>query len=396
MEKKELFELIDRYLKGETSELENQWLKNYSNSFQETDAWDETREGSKQALLEEILSELRTSIVLPFSAPVPVRKMKPLRWAAAAAVLLLAGASTYVWLRSGHKDPDVASQSVQQIPDIAPGKEGAILVLADGTEVVLDSLGNGVIASQNGADALIRNGELVYNTTGAASGEVQYNTMRTPVGRQFTLILPDGTRVWLNAASSIRYPTAFTGTERKVEVSGEVYFETAKNSSIPLRINVVDLAELEVLGTNFNVNAYQNEESIETTLLEGSLRVSPIDRTAAAAVSPLPPLLLKAGQQAQLRNGSSKEPFKVINDPDIEKIMAWKNGLFNFEDATLEEVLRELERWYDIEVVYESEVPDIALMGKITRGVTLQGLLTALKKMGLQYRLEGRKLIVLS
>jgi len=211
------------------------------------------------------------------------------------------------------------------------------------------------------------------------------------------VLLPDGTRVWLNAASSIRYPTVFVKNERKVEVSGEVYFEVVRNTKMPFRVNVNNRTELEVLGTDFNVNAYDNEANMATTLLEGSLRVSQVQegqqpiQTAPANQS----VILQPGQQAQISFGQpTQQKIKVITDADVNKVMAWKNGLFNFEDATLEEVLRQLERWYDIEVVYESKVPDVALTGKITRGVSLNGLLTALKKMGMHYRMEGRKLIV--
>lgn len=318
------------------------------------------------------------------------------RWWAAASVILALCIGAYIWNanKKNAESPIVVAKTV----DIAPGEDGAILTLSDGRQIVLDSLGNGVIALQNGSQAVIKNGELIYDLTGDATGEIVYNTMSTPKRRQFRLLLPDGTKVWLNAASSISYPTVFTGKERRVEITGEAYFEVAKNIKMPFRASVKNKAEIEVLGTHFNVNAYENEASINTTLLEGSVVVSSDQQQKVKQT-----VVLKPGQQAQLTNvkygsekaATTKTAIKIISDTDIEKVMAWRNGLFNFEDATLEEIMRQLERWYDIEVVYEKNVPNIALTGELTRGVTLKGLLPALGKMGVNYRLEGRKLTIL-
>lgn len=302
------------------------------------------------------------------------------RWGwVAASIILLLGVGTFLWTSDKTPPPPVFTKT-----EIAPGKEGAILTLADGRQVVLDSLKNGLIAVQNGAQALIRNGELVYDGSGAASGEVQFNTMSTPKGRQFSLLLPDGTRVWLNAASSIRYPTAFTGKERRVEINGEAYFEVAK-TGIPFRVNVNNKAEVAVLGTHFNVNAYENEESIHTTLLEGSIRVMPLSGDG---------IILKPGQQGVIPPAG--KVVQLINNIDTDKVMAWKNGLFYFEGLTLEETMRQLERWYDITVVYEGAVPNIRFGGKMSRDVSLEGLLQLLSDSQLKFRIEeGRRLIVL-
>ena len=333
------------------------------------------------------LAQTAPSEETPPPTETPVRRIsifRRWRWAAASIILLL-GVGTYLWQSSKTNTPTVA------ITDIAPGGEGAILTLANGKQVVLDSLANGLIAVQKGAQTIIRNGELVYDASGAAAGEVMYNTMRTPKGRQFRLQLPDGTRVWLNAASSIRYPTAFTGEERKVEITGEAYFEVAKAFSaggregvIPFRVNVRNKAEVEVLGTHFNINAYENEKGIHTTLLEGSVRV--MQRSSA--------LVLKPGQQALI--SSIGEKIQLVNHADTDKVMAWKNGLFYFEGLTLEEAMRQLERWYDIEVIYEGAVPNIRFGGKMRRDISLSGLLQLLSDSQLKFRLEeGRRLIVL-
>lgn len=323
---------------------------------------------------------------------VPLHSAKVMRrwiWAAAS-VLLALGIGAYLWTANNkHTIPPAVAVSNGEIRS---GKDGAILTLADGSKVVLDSLGNGVIALQNGSQAIIRNGELTYHPTGEITGDIVYNTMTTPKGRQFSLLLPDGSRVWLNAASSIRYPTVFAGKERQVEVTGEAYFEVAKNEKIPFRVKLNNKAEVEVLGTHFNVNAYENENTINTTLLEGKVRVKHTTQENG--------VILKPGQQAQVINAMSvgqnaETVIKVIDNADVDNAMAWKNGLFNFEEAELGEIMRQLERWYDIEVVYEKNIPNISSMGKMTRDVPLNGLLKNLGKMGLRYRLEGRKLIVL-
>lgn len=299
-------------------------------------------------------------------------------WAAAALVLALA-TGAYFW-KSNKTNTGSAAITARAV-DIAPGKDGATLTLADGTQVVLDSLGNGVIANQNGTQVLLKDGELAYNSTGERPLETAYNTITTSKGRQFSLLLPDGTRVWLNAASSVRYPTAFSGKARQIEMTGEAYFEVAKDIKRPFLVNVNNAAEVEVSGTHFNVNAYENENTINTTLLEGRVKVNAT--------------LIRPGQQAQVGN-KTQPAIKVINNVDIDKVMAWRNGLFNFNGLTFEEIMRQLERWYDIKVVYENNVvPDKRLAGEMTRGVSLNELLKQLGEMGVRYKLDDRTLIIL-
>jgi ferric-dicitrate binding protein FerR (iron transport regulator) len=216
--------------------------------------------------------------------------------------------------------------------------------------------------------------------------------MSTPKGRQFQVTLPDGTKVWLNAGSSIRYPTVFNGGERKVEVMGEAYFEVAHNAKMPFKVNVNNKAELEVLGTHFNVNAYDNEATINTTLLEGSVKVGSRSRSPSGAIGKLQSAVLKPGNQAVLTHDSR---LTIHDNVDVNQVMAWKNGLFNFEGATFREIMNELERWYDIEIVYEKTVPDIEFEGKMTRDVPLHDLLKMLERSDIHFRIEGRKLIVL-
>jgi transmembrane sensor len=333
-----------------------------------------------EARLPAILGGTREPAIIP---RIPLYKKRWIAWAAA--VIILFGTSLFVLLSKKSIEPPVVINSPggPASTDIAPGKEGAILTLEDGTRLVLDSLGNGQVAMQNGTKVVLHNGQLVYNTEGAASKEIAYNTISTPRGRQFQLVLPDQTKVWLNAASSLRYPTIFTGKEREVEITGEAYFEVAKNAAMPFRVKLGNNAGIEVLGTHFNVNSYQDEASMNTTLLEGSVKI--YHGTDQQVIKP--------GEQAQVFQTNS--PIKVVSDVNVDKQVAWKNGVFDFEDATLEEVMRQLERWYDIDVVYEKGVPPLEFVGKMGRDLSLSNVLKGLEFSKVHCRLEGRKLVVL-
>lgn len=314
----------------------------------------------------------------------PSRSIVHLRkwWWAAASLLLALCAGIYFLAVQKNKSDTLA---VTSAADIHPGKEGAILTLADGSAVSLDSIRNGVIALQGGTTARVVNGVLQYDGN---STEVLYNTTSTPRGRQFQLTLPDGTKVWLNAASSLRYPTAFSGNERRVEVSGEVYFEVAKMAHQPFVVKIDTETAVEVLGTSFNINAYRNESGMYATLLNGSIRVN---RTLNNQSNNL---ILKPGQQAGIHHTQST--IQLIEHADTEKIIAWKNGRFNFHGVPLHQVMRQLERWYDIDVVYENGIPDLRLGGEMQRDLSLAEVLEGLKESKLNYRLEkGRRLVIL-
>jgi transmembrane sensor len=332
------------------------------------------------------------AILLADKSSVDTGKVRQLRlqkknqwyWAAAA-IVVFASVILLKWGPASHTvitDPHLSAQH-----DIAPGKEGAILVLADGSEIVLDSAGKGNLALQGNSQVIkLENGDLTYVTSGNKNNtEEVFNTMRTPAGNQYKLVLEDGTKVWLNAASSITYPAVFTGKERRVKIKGEAYFEVAKNISKPFLIDVEGRFDIQVLGTAFNVNAYPDEKSLNTTLLHGSVKIK---ATADAGNNAI---FLKPGEQAQVAaNGN----IRIEKNIDREKVMAWKNGFFNFNDADLQEVMREVARWYDIEVVYEGTPPAIEFVGKISRNLTLSQLLNGLKGTGFNFKVEGRKLII--
>ncbi|QEC42030.1 FecR family protein [Pseudobacter ginsenosidimutans] len=325
-------------------------------------------------LASRVLSQTQSGIDVQPAVNKKTGRIRRLLWTAAASVLVLAGIGTYFLLGNKKVEKPVV---VSQSEEVLPGRQGALLTLADGSQVLLDTIKNGVVALQGGAMAKVVNGTLLYEGNGK---DVVFNTMSTPRGRQFQLRLPDGTQVWLNAASSIRYPTSFTGKERRVEVTGETYFEVARNSKLPFRVSVNNQTEVEVLGTHFNINSYNNENSMNTTLLEGSIRV----RKGAESV------IIKPGEQAQVNSG-----IRVAKEVDLEKVMAWKNGFFNFEGLKLEEILRQIERWYEIEVIYEKGIPDIPVTGEMSKDIPLNKLMFILEKLDVHYRLEGRKLIIL-
>lgn len=303
-------------------------------------------------------------------------------WWVAASVFVLLAVGTYYWL--GPRNTTDEPQKVAGKPkEIQPGQDGAILTLADGSEVLLDTLKNAVVALQGGATAKVEDGVLVYEGTG---NEIVYNKMSTPRGRQYQLTLPDGTAVWLNAASSIRYPTVFSGTDRKVEITGEVYMEVAKDKNKPFMVSINGQTAIEVLGTKFNVNAYTDENAINTTLLEGSIQVKNDNDGNSRSV------VLKPGEQAQIPQ--HRIGINVTGDVDLEQVMAWKNGYFQFEKTDIRIVMRQLARWYDIEVVYDGDFHERTFTGIIRRNMSMNKMVDFLNLSDIHARVENGKLII--
>lgn len=334
--------------------------------------------------------------ILASKQPRKARVVTLRRIAAAAAVLVMLTGAVYLWRMWGLQP--VITEVKPMPADVAPGKNGAVLTLADGTKVVLDSAANGVIAAQSGTQAVLKDGQLTYQSTGNAAQSVSYNTMTTPNGRQFHVQLPDGTGVWLNAASSITYPTTFKGKIREVAITGEVYFEVSASylssgRRMPFIVKVNDQTQVEVLGTHFNVNAYGDGGSIKTTLLEGKVKVvngewSKVNGHLITGHE----VMLKPGEQAVLAEAYS--PFTIHHSPDLDQVMAWKNGLFNFNGNDIRSAINEIGRWYDLEVKYESIPEQREIVGEIQRDLTLMQAMTVLKKLHINYRLDGKKLII--
>jgi len=315
------------------------------------------------------------------------------RYAAAAAVLVL-GLVTYFAIVGRHLPRNAGEPAGPQ--DVEPGRQTALLTLADGSTIPLDSAGNGTLATQgNAAITKLAGGRIVYLSNGAGKGKPLINTMATPRGGQYQLVLPDGTKVWLNAASAITYPVAFDG-ERRVKVKGEAYFEVAQNKEEPFILDIDGRSSIEVLGTDFNVNAYTDEEHIRTTLVEGKIRVvgGAAEQRSARSV------ILRPGQQAVTGSQDTQQPggensIAVVDHADLEQVLAWKNGLISLENVDFPDLARQLERWYDIRVRYEGATPKIKFKGEMDRGVRLSGVLRFLQNFGVRTRLEGKTLIIL-
>lgn len=310
------------------------------------------------------------------------------KWGWAAAVILVTGFGAILWSRHNTDNQSVADGRKHVQTDIAPGGDKAVLTLADGTTIILDSAANGNI-SQQGNTRIIKpaSGKLAYTAGMNASqqvptGETLYNMINTPRGGQYQVVLSDGTKVWLNAASSIRFPTAFTGNSRTVELTGEAYMEVSKNMHQPFRVRTNGI-EVDVLGTSFNINAYTDESSISTTLLEGSIAVASV--------------MLKSGQQAQITraiNQKTQQRPVILNGIDLDRVVAWKNGRFNFNGADVYAVMRQLSRWYDLDIKFEGEAPKLKIKGEMGRDLNLSEMLDLLSEMGIKFKIDGRTLIV--
>lgn len=299
---------------------------------------------------------------------------------AAAVVILVASAGIW-FLVANRPQPDHLTIADRFKNDIPPGSNKAILTLANGASFALhdmDDKGRQRLASGN--FLRLDSGELVYNSSSASARTTGYNKLATPRGGQFKLMLPDGSRIWLNAASSITYPLSFKPEERKVAVTGEAYLEIAKDAARPFKV-IVNGMEIVVLGTKFNINAYANEPVINTTLLEGAVK---INKGANSC-------LLKPGEQLQVSpNGS----FLVKTEVDTASIVAWKDGMFSFNDEDIASIMRQVNRWYDAQIVYEARIPD-HFIGTIPRNVQVSKLLTMLELTGrLRFRIDGRKITV--
>lgn len=299
----------------------------------------------------------------------------------AAAILIICGIGAYLYNQTQKTSAEITSNKpVPTEKDIAPGKDGAILTLADGRKIVLDSLGNGIVAEQKGTNVLLENGKLAYSIISESDNkEVLWNTMSTPRGRQFQVILPDGTKVWLNAASWLRYPTVFIGAERRVEVNGEAYFEVVSNKQMPFVVKINNETQVQVLGTHFNINAYSDEPTIRTTLLEGKVNVIKDNYSR----------ILQPNQQAVI-----KENIVLKQNINVDQVVAWKNGVFNFTNAPFDEFMRQLARWYDLDIVYKTDVPKKVFRGKLGRNLALSQILEVLSLYDIQYSLEGKTLTI--
>lgn len=326
--------------------------------------------------------KLDTTIEKEASGRTAEKLISRYRWVAAAAIFILFASGIYLLTTAGNEADIPQDQQTELKHDRLPGGDRALLKLSDGSLIVLDSAGNGVLAQQGGTAVIKQqDGQLVYNSMSQTDDPTAYNTLVTPRGGQYKITLPDGTKVWLNAASSLKYPVSFVGNERRVEITGEAYFEVAGDLSRPFRV-VIDQMEVEVLGTHFNINGYSDESIIRTTLLEGKVKVASSGQYK----------FLKPGQQSHVSNAGN---IKVLNDVNLEETIAWKEGNFQFENSDIKAVMRQLSRWYDVEVSYEGKI-DRHFIGGISRNVKLSQVLNMLKQTGdIEFKVEGNKIMVI-
>ena len=368
----------------------NEWYQSFDDSELELTANEnETEQQLHDRIKNRLFETIRHQNELVVTSP---HRTWQIRSVTAAVILILLLIGTYFILSSKSSKQEIVKTAPTETKlknDIAPGGNKAVLTLADGSTIVLDSASNGTISQQGNIKVKkIGNGLLVYTINGklvTENDEAFFNTISTPRGGQYKVTLADGTEVWLNAESSIRFPVVFTGTERKVEITGEAYFEVAKNKNMPFKVKAAS-SEIEVLGTHFNVNAYNDEAFIKTTLLEGMVKVS-IPALAGNQSSKF----LQPGQQAEI---NKKGEINVLDNADTEEAVAWKNGRFQFKSTDLKTILRQISRWYDADVEYKGNV-NLHFTGQLTRNGNVSKVFEELALTGeVHFKIDGKRIIV--
>ncbi|HRG24219.1 MAG TPA: FecR domain-containing protein [Chitinophagaceae bacterium] len=381
--------LIEKYQTGTITNDELQQLNEWYHTFDDREV--ELLTGKSEV---QITTDIRERLMKTIQQePVYSLHQSRRKWylAAAAIILVFLTAAVYkLTTTDSRSDSSLAETSAGSVvTDLAPGGNKAILRLADGSAIILDSAADGTLSEQGNIKVeKLSNGLLVYTIGGkqlTANDAAFYNTISTPRGGQYQVTLSDGTKVWLNAASSIRFPVFFAGNERRVEITGEAYFEVAKNISKPFKVKTT-ASEIEVLGTHFNINAYEDEAAVKTTLLEGMVKVS-VPGTGGKNTS----RFLQPGQQS----GISKEgTISVLNNADTEEALAWKNGRFQFKSADIKSILRQISRWYDVDVVYKGNV-NLHFSGQLKRDEYVSKVFEKLALTGeVHFKIEGKKIIV--
>jgi len=382
LNQKEFRTLIDKYLAGNASVEEEQLLLNFFDSFQSGKEWNEDAFGAKQQLENKMLSRLQNAVTQTNSNNRKIFSIPMFKYVAAAAIFLAAICSIFYYSINRQTKKAFAVNKPAITHDVNPGGNKATLTLSNGSTYVLDSAKNGIVAKSGKVNIKKeKDGQIIYTADGdhTTTDEVAYNTMSTKAGGQYQVLLADGTKVWLNSSSSLKYPTTFKGNQRSVELTGEAYFEVAKNAAMPFIVKVNDM-QVKVLGTHFNIMAYADEAAVKTTLLEGSVKLS-IGQTSN---------ILKPGQQGVVnRNGQIK-----IVEVDAEQAVAWKNGYFEFDRSNIQEIMSQLSRWYDTKVTYEGKVPDDEFVGRIERSVKLSQVLHILELSHVHFKIENKNIIV--
>lgn len=390
LKKEEFLLLLDKYLAGKASAQETDLLMRYYNSFQETNTPEpENLNESEVRMLRHIQTNINNE-----PRTIPFFKKHWSKIAVAASIFIAAG-TIILWPKT---QVPTSLAKVETTPTKTNQEHGKItLTLSDGKKIVIDNLPNGTIAQNGSLTITKQNGILVCNYNGNSDASSNnYNTLSVADGVQYQLVLPDKSRIWLNTASTLKFPSAFAANERKVKLSGEAYFEIAKDRRKPFRVNVepneddTDGALVEVLGTHFNINAYKDEETMQTTLLEGSVRITPISKTSSRRQTKT----LVPGQQALITTQKAANKKIDIRKANTKEVMAWKAGLFDFNNADIPTIMRKIARWYHVEVVYEGTVPHKIFTGTINRSLELQTVLKILEQSNIHTQQRDRKIIV--
>jgi len=382
-------DLIRKYNSGKCSAEERTLLEQWYQSFDWNDKSDSIPYGSIKKLKEEVWLALQNSktpakqeIIPP---PIPVLSKSVKMWPyAAAAVTITAIAVISFYLSRPAKESSVANpiateQDVNS--DVLPGSSKAQLVLSDGNVISLDSARNMQLKEEDGTYIDKQSGKLVYNDNARGKGKILFNTLSTPRGGEYQLVLPDGSKVWLNAVSSIKFPTRFQGKERIVFLHGEAYFEVAKNKEMPFHVKLDNDMTVQVVGTHFNIMGYGDENEVRTTLTEGIVKVTSTVRT----------VLLSPSKQAIMKRGDQS---LTVSNANVAKALAWKNGMIEFDGDDLPYIMRQLSRWYDVDVSFRGAIPKGTYKGAIRRQAPLSKVLEILRMAGVQFKMEDKKLIV--
>jgi hypothetical protein len=335
----------------------------------------------------------------PGAKVIPIYKRPFFRVAVAAVVAVCVTSAYFLFLNKSKPVPTIAKADTHVLKNdvTAPAVNKAILTLGNGKTIVLDSVSNGLLAQQgNAMVSKLSSDKITYNADNNAAAQIQYNTLTVPKGsKPVQLVLADGSEVWLDVASSITYPTAFAGKERKVEITGEAYFQVAPltlkggSGRVPFIVSVSSTlanrkgVEIQVLGTHFNVNAYDGENSLKVTLLEGAVKV---ERRGIESLN------IKPGQQAEI-NAQGKMELKT--EVDLDEIMGWKNNWFNFNSLTVPEIMRQIERWYNVSVTYKGKLSNKHFSGIVSRNNHVSEVLKIMEQAGIKFKIEGRNITVM-
>jgi transmembrane sensor len=382
-------DMIRKYNSGECTAEEKIWLEQWYQSFEWNNESDTIHDGNIKKLKEEVWLALQNSKtpaereVIPPAISMLSKSIKAWYYAAAAVTIAAIAVISFYLSRPSKESNAVNHVATKQDinSDVLPGTSKAQLVLSNGNVVSLDSARNMQLKEEDGTYINKESGKLVYNDNAGGNGKILFNTLSTPRGGEYQLVLPDGSKVWLNAASSIKFPTRFGGNERTVFVHGEAYFEVTKNKEVPFQVKLDNDMTVQVVGTHFNIMAYGDESVVRTTLAEGIVKV----------ISPVKTVLLSPSKQAIMKRGDQS---LTVSNADVSKALAWKNGMIEFDGDDLPYIMRQLSRWYDVDVNFAGAIPKGTYKGTIHRQSPLSKVLEILRVAGVQFKMNDKKLIV--